>query len=108
MAPAQRSHGYGSTQNFINTNVAATVGLLFTNYPAIRVVVANDNKVPCSGRALDVDMHVGPDVFPITCYTIPLGGYDLVLDVTFLRALGPIIWNLDDHWMAFWRSGRRI
>lgn len=81
----------GSTHNFINADVAATVGLLFTDYPAIRVAVANGDKVPCFGRAPDVDMSVGPDVFPITCYAIPLGGYDLVLGVTFLRALGPIL-----------------
>jgi hypothetical protein len=81
----------GSTHKFINTNVAAMVGPFFTNYSAIRVVIANGDKVPYFGRAPDVDMRGSPDGFPITCYAIPLGGYDLMIRVTFLRALGPIL-----------------
>lgn len=63
----------------------------FTNNSSIRVVIANGDKVPYFGRALDFDMRGSLDGFPITCYAIPLGGYDLMIRVTFLRALGPIL-----------------
>jgi hypothetical protein len=31
-----------------------------------------------------------------------------VLGVTFLRTLGPVLWDFDDMRMAFWRHGRRV
>jgi hypothetical protein len=47
-------------------------------------------------------------VFSIDCYSIPIDTYDMVLGVTFLRTLGPILWDFDDLCMAFWREGLRV
>jgi hypothetical protein len=32
----------------------------------------------------------------------------MVLGVTFLRTMGPILWDFDDLCMAFWKEGRHV
>ena len=44
----------------------------------------------------------------VDCYSIPLDCYDMVLGVTWLRTLGPILWDFDDLCMAFNHHGRRV
>lgn len=46
--------------------------------------------------------------FHIECYSIPIDHYDMVLSVTFLRTLGPILWDFNDLCMAFWREGHSV
>jgi hypothetical protein len=41
-------------------------------------------------------------------YSIPLDKWDMVLGVTFLRTMGPILWDFDDLCMALWKEGRRV
>lgn len=72
------------------------------------MVVTNDDKVSCSGIARGADLHIGTEPFIVPRYAIPLGGYDVVLGVVFLRTMGPILWDVDDLCLAFWRTGRRI
>jgi hypothetical protein len=52
-------------------------------------------------------MPVGHEEFPITCFSIGLGGFDLVLGANYLRTLGTILLDLDSLRMAFqWRGWR--
>ena len=62
----------------------------------------------CRGLAKDVTIRIADEHFSIDSYSIPIGGYDMVLGVTFLRTLGPILWDFDDLCMAFSRNGRRV
>jgi hypothetical protein len=62
----------------------------------------------CRGLSRDVGIRIVDEIFNIDCYYIPIDTYDMVLGVTFLRTLGPILWDFDDLSMAFWREGRRI
>jgi hypothetical protein len=71
-------------------------------------VVANGDRVACRGLARDVALRIGEEFFTMDCYTIPLDCYDLVLGVSWLRTLGPILWDFDDLCMAFTHQGRRV
>lgn len=65
------------------------------------VIVANGNRMACRGLTRNVGIHIIDEVFSIDCYSIPIDTYNMVLDVTLLRMLGPILWVFDDLCMAF-------
>jgi len=48
------------------------------------------------------------EAFSVDCYSIPLDKWDMVLGVTFLRALGPILWDFNDLCMAFTLGDRQV
>ena len=81
----------GSTHNFMNADLLRRLHLSIAPHPTMRVLVANDNRVPCEGVARDVALAIGTEEFTISCYGISLGGFDLILGVEFLRTLGPIL-----------------
>lgn len=41
-------------------------------------------------------------------WPISLDCYDMVLGISFLRTLGPILWDFEDLCMAVWKQDRRI
>lgn len=98
----------GSAHNFVRGDVARRVGLQFAPCPGARVIVANGDHIACRGVARDVGIRIADEIFSIDCYSIPIDTYDMVLSVTFLRTLGPILWDFDDLCMAFWREGRWV
>ena len=98
----------GSTHNFIRGDVARRVGLHSSACPGRGVIVANGDRVECTGLARDVGVRIADEFFSVDCYSIPLDKWDMILGVTFLRTLGPILWDFDDLCMAFTREGRRV
>ena len=98
----------GSTHNFICGDIARRIGLQFQPCPGAGVIIANGDRVACRGLARDVGVRIANEMFTIDCYSIPIDSYDMVLGVTFLRTLGPILWDFDDLCMAFSREGRRV
>jgi hypothetical protein len=98
----------GLTHNFVNNQVAQHIGLQSQATRGANVVVANGDRLNYSGLASDVALCIGQECFSINCYTIYLDFYDMVLGISFLRTLGPILWDFEDLCMAFWWHGRRI
>jgi hypothetical protein len=41
----------------------------------------------------------------VECYTLPLGGYDVVLSVPWLGMLGPLLWVFAKLTFSFWHNG---
>jgi len=70
--------------------------------------VANGDRVPCQGVARDVALAIGSEEFTVTCFSITLVEFDLILGIEFLRALEPILWDFEGLCMTFTRRGRRI
>jgi hypothetical protein len=97
----------GSSHTFADTVVARRIKL--ESEPAnLRVTVANGDKVPCAAVARGILMLVRREEFPITCFSISLGGFDLVLGADYLCTLGTILLDLDFLRMAFQWRGRRV
>jgi hypothetical protein len=86
--------------------VAAHLGLLVTERARLSVMVANGDRVHSLGVCLTMNILINDLRFSINCFTLDLGGFDLVLSVQWLRTLGPIVWDFDALSMAFWFNGR--
>jgi len=98
----------GSTSNFISMEAAQNLGLYFHDSVGASVIVANGDRVVCRGLARDVATRIGSEFFTIECYAIPLDCFDMVLGISFLKTLGPIIWDFDELFISFWHRGHRV
>lgn len=61
----------GSTHNFIHPTAAVVEGLSFVGCSNTSVMVANDDKVACQGRADQVTLSVNVVPFTTSLYAIP-------------------------------------
>jgi len=98
----------GSTHNFINVDAARQAGLQFRDSGGARVIVANGDSVACQGLARVVPIKIAEEPFAVDCFSIPLAPYDMVLGLTWLRSLGPILWDFASLSIAFSLQGRRV
>lgn len=46
--------------------------------------------------------------FSLGCYVIPLARFDIVLDVRWLRSLGPIMRDFEQLIMSFWLHDHKV
>lgn len=83
-----------STHNFLDARAMRQLCLSMSPHPAMRILVANGDRIPYEGVARDVTLAIGTEEFSINCFGINLGGFDVILGVDFLRTLGPILWIL--------------
>ena len=90
----------GSTHNFIHVDLMRRLGLV-TSTTRTHVTVANGDREPCRMVARNVALHIGKEEFTISCLGIDLGGFDVILDVDYMRTLGPILWDFEDLSIAF-------
>lgn len=56
----------------------------------------------------DVGICIADKFFTVDCYSIALDKWDMILGITFLRTLGPILWDFNDLCMAFTRGDRQL
>jgi hypothetical protein len=98
----------GSTHNFISGSAAQHLGLHLQSSLGATVIVADGARISCQGLARDLAFCIGQECFSLDAYTIPLDYYDMVLGISFLKTLGPILWDFGDLCMAFWHHGRRV
>jgi hypothetical protein len=97
-----------STHNFVDRTIAANIKLAMGPSVGLHVRVANGEKLACQGLASDTDITIDSERFAIDFYALPLDAFDVILGVELLRTLGPILWDLGDVYMAFWRRGHMI
>jgi hypothetical protein len=81
---------------------------LVTGGSHMQVTVANDDRVTCTGVAHNVAMHIGKEDFTISCFSIDLGGFNLVFGIDYLRTFRPILRDFEDLCMSFQRGDRRV
>jgi hypothetical protein len=53
-------------------------------------------------------MRIGTERFTVDCFSIPLVSYNMVLGLSWLRSLGPILWDFATLRMALSFRGRRV
>lgn len=98
----------GSTHNFINEDIAATVGANFSSGRHLRVMVTNGDHVTCRSLLRHAAIVIDKEHFVDDLHAIPLGGFDVVLGTRFLKTLGPILWDFSRLWMSFWHVDHRV
>lgn len=91
----------GSTHTFIREAVASQLGLHVAPRLELYIKVANGDSVTSSGVYPKLRVAIAEELFDITCYGLPLASFDIVLDVQWVRSLGPILWNFGALSMEF-------
>jgi hypothetical protein len=94
----------GSTHSFLQGHVMCHLGLSPTGAEHPHITVASGERLSCEGIAQDVPIFVNGVPYPVTCVGLALGCFDFILDVDFLRTLGPLTWDFDTHMVAFQRG----
>jgi hypothetical protein len=99
----------GSSHNFIRDEVASKLGvLLLPVRDGLNVIVANGDRLSCQGFCAALDVVVGAEPFRLQCFSLALGGYNLILGTHWLRTLGSILWDFAHLSMTCFIDGRRI
>lgn len=60
---------------------------------ALRVMIAGGRQLQCLGMCKNLIICLGEHTFYIDFFVIPLGGFDAILGVNWLKTLGPIQWD---------------
>jgi hypothetical protein len=98
----------GSTHNFIDVDMVRRADVPIRPSGGLSVAVANGDRIASPGKAIAQSVHIGGEAFNIDLYALPLGDYDMVLGVQWLRMLGPILWDFARHTLAFSRHGKHV
>ncbi|KAA8546750.1 hypothetical protein F0562_003179 [Nyssa sinensis] len=80
----------GSTHNFIDQHTASRFGLPILRDKKLQVVVANRERIECTGRCQGLMLTI--QGIPITAdyYVLPVAACQAVLGVQWLETLGPL------------------
>jgi len=98
----------GSTHNFIQSRVAKFLALPSTRTSALRVMVGNSHTLDCDTMSFQVPLLIQAHEFTLDLYHLPLCGAYIVLDVQWLKILGPITTNYQTLTMTFVHMGQNI
>jgi len=98
----------GSTHSFLDPNVAKKAKLPFHETNMLSVKVANGDSIPCQGYCAAVQVFMQGYSFNPKLYLLTLGGCDLVLEVDWLRLLGPIQWDFVELTMKFQQGKKEV
>lgn len=78
----------GSTHNFIKSSVAEKLGIPMRRRSGRVVALADGSKCPVDGLCKGLSMTVQGHRFEAYCFAIPLSGFDVVMGICCLNALG--------------------
>lgn len=91
----------GSTHNFIQTRVAKYLQLPLNSTPPLQVTMGNSTTLPCDQLCPNTALHLQGQFFYVNFHVFPISRADIVLDVQWLRQLGPILTNYETLTMQF-------
>jgi hypothetical protein len=97
----------GSTHNFMDSEVAARVEIVFSGRTGLSVAVANGDRVASTGSCTNLKILIAGDTFTIDYNGLSLGSYDMVR-VQWLESLGPVLWDFKNRTPSFERNGRTV
>ena len=95
----------GSTHNFLNCNMAIKLGCIMEPVPELRIMAANGEVLKCNELCRGFTWVMQGKSFTADVLALPLGTYDLVLEVQWLVELGDIRWNFKELQMRFMMQG---
>lgn len=96
----------GSTNNFIQSGMAAHLNLVMQPSMHTWVTVGNGDTLTCGGECSAVPLKVGDTIFTIDLILLPIYGAYLVLAVQWLLQLGPVLFDYKHLWMEFSFQGK--
>ena len=67
----------------------------------------HQHTLPCKGKCCNVRISIGDYNLHSNMFSIPLGGFSMILGTQWLRKLGPILWDFAKLWMQFSVNGKK-
>jgi hypothetical protein len=98
----------GSTHNFVDSEAAACVGIIFSRRTVFSVALANGDRVVSSGSCTYLKINIAGEPFIIACYGLSLGSYEMILGIQWLESLRPVLWDFTHRTLSFRRDGRKV
>jgi hypothetical protein len=98
----------GSTYNFLDPSILKKIHVGVLQNQQLQVKIANGAKIWSEGRCNSLSIKVQGTTITSDFYVLTLGGCDIVLGVTWLRTLGPIIWDFLLMTMQYGSHGKSI
>nr|KYP60719.1 hypothetical protein KK1_023131 [Cajanus cajan] len=97
----------GSTNNFLDIQVAKKYGCKIEEREPLSVAVADGSKLTISFMVKGFTWSIQQTTFTSDMLLVPLGCCDLVLGIEWLVTLGDITWNFSKLIMDFKVHGKR-
>jgi len=94
----------GSTHNFIQFKIYMELNFVLYPAPKCELTVANGGTLNLSGKCHNIKLHMGEYVYNSPMFSIPMGGFDVVLGVQCLQSLGMIYFNFQELFLIFWEG----
>jgi hypothetical protein len=98
----------GSTHNFLDLEVAKRLGCKLEPVTPMTVTAGGGNKIQAPFICRNFSCQLQQTTFLVDVVVLPLGCYDLILGIPFLKALGPILWDFNTLQMEFKFNGKRF
>lgn len=84
---------FASTHNCLDNEYAKKLGCVLEQIVPQEVTVADGNKLACQYRCKNFSWKINDTIFDTDVLLIPIGRFDMVLGVQWLRTMWEISWN---------------
>lgn len=91
----------GSTHNFINELIVERLRREVQPVSGIWIKVANEQELKCTAMCQNFEWKMQQQDFKVDMYLLPLGSFEIILEIQWLRTLDNITWNFQALTMSF-------
>lgn len=97
-----------NTHNFIQARLAAFLHLDQVPSTTMRVMIGNGGTIECNTKCPSIPILIQGYSFSIDLYQLPIGGANIILEVQWLKLLGPVTTDYASLTMRFNYLGQSI
>lgn len=95
----------GSTHSFLSQTVVKQLKLKTGNCHDTTITVANGNKLSCNQVIEGAKWQMAGKVFTGKFHVIPVGGYDMILEVNWMKLVSPVVFDFGHNSITInWRG----
>jgi hypothetical protein len=98
----------GSTNNFLDENIAKKLSIPMEDCEPFEVTLADGGILTCKSKCSNVKLTIQDQELRADFYLLLLGDYEVVLSIEWLRTLGNVLWNFSKLTMKFTLNGKRV
>lgn len=98
----------GSTHNFVAQALVKKHQLKTEPCTPFKVIVANGETIQCDKMISNFEWSMTQGQFKTSMYVIPLGGYDAVLGIQWMKTVSPIILHFEGRNVVIHWKGKRV
>ncbi|GKV19872.1 hypothetical protein SLEP1_g30072 [Rubroshorea leprosula] len=92
---------FGTTHNFLDSKLAQELGCKLEDVKQFQVSMANDSQLSGSRRVADFTWKMKGLEFQLEMLLLPLGEYDVILGIQWLKPLGKVLWDFQSKTLGF-------